>query len=101
MTGRIVFSAIAVVSVLSGGSLARAEKAPDNTPDSGIDVASGEWKADKLIVQRSGPRDSKITETIELKDKGKSLEIDTKLESSGTDMPSREFKRVYDRVTPS
>jgi hypothetical protein len=60
---------------------------------------TGEWKGDKLVVHRAGPRDSKITETISLEDKGKSLKIDTKIESSGGDMSPREFKRVYSRAT--
>ena len=64
----------------------------------GAEHLSGKWKGDKLVIQRTGPRDSKITETISLQDKGKSLLIDTKFEPSG-EMPSREFKRVYNRVT--
>jgi hypothetical protein len=64
----------------------------------GADHVAGQWKGEKLVVQRTGPMNSKVTETMWLKDKGKSLEIDTKLESSG-DMPSRELKRVYNRVT--
>jgi hypothetical protein len=63
-----------------------------------IREVAGKWKGDKLVIQRTGPRDSKITETISLQDKGKSLLIDTKFEPSG-EMPSREFKRVYSRVT--
>ncbi len=59
---------------------------------------SGRWDKDKLIVEHAGPRDSKITETLWLKDDGKTLVIDNKFESNG-DMPSREFKRVYTKVT--
>lgn len=59
---------------------------------------SGTWNKDALVVTRTGPRDAKITETISLKDKGKTLVIDTKFEASG-DRPSREFKRVYTKVT--
>jgi hypothetical protein len=66
----------------------------------GAQHVTGQWSGDKLVVERPGPRDAKITETITLKDKGKSLQIETKIEGSG-DMPSREFKRVYDRVVQS
>ena len=39
----------------------------------GADHLSGQWKGDKLVIKRTGPRDSKITETISLQDKGKTL----------------------------
>jgi hypothetical protein len=64
----------------------------------GAEHLSGQWKGSKLVIQRTGPRDSKITETISLENKGKSLKIDTKIEAGG-DRPSREFKRVYNRVS--
>ncbi len=64
----------------------------------GAEHLSGQWKGSKLVIQRSGPRDSKVVETISLQDKGKSLQIDTKIEPGGG-RPSREFKRVYNRVT--
>jgi hypothetical protein len=64
----------------------------------GAEHVSGQWQDGKLVIQRTGPRESKITETISLKDDGKSLLIDTKVESGG-DMPSREIKRVYNRVS--
>jgi len=64
----------------------------------GAEHLSGQWKGSKLIIQRTGPRDSKITETISLENKGKSLQIETKIESGG-ERPSREFKRVYNRVS--
>ncbi|HYQ89966.1 MAG TPA: hypothetical protein VEU09_10120 [Candidatus Binatia bacterium] len=64
----------------------------------GAEHLSGQWKGSKLVIQRTGPRDSKITETISLENKGKSLQIDTKIESGG-ERPSREFKRVYNRVS--
>lgn len=60
---------------------------------------AGEWKGDKLVIEREGPR-GKITETISLDDKGATLVLKTRMESSG-DMPSREFKRVYRKVTQS
>ena len=58
---------------------------------------AGRWKGDKLVIEREGPR-GKVTETISLEDKGAALVFHTKVESSG-DMPSREFKRVYRKVT--
>ena len=61
-------------------------------------VLTGEWKSDKLQVQRPGRGEMKMTETISLEDKGDLLVIRTKIESSG-DLPAREFKRAYRRVT--
>jgi hypothetical protein len=63
----------------------------------GAQIVSGEWKGDKLEIQRQGGRGMKITQTISLEGKGDLLVIQTKMEGSG-DMPSRSFKRVYDRV---
>jgi len=60
---------------------------------------AGEWKGDKLVIEREGPR-GKVTETLSLEDKGATLVLKTRMESNG-DMPSREFKRVYRKVTPS
>jgi hypothetical protein len=60
---------------------------------------AGQWKGDKLVIEREGPR-GKVTETISLEDKGATLVFHTKMESSG-DMPSREFKRVYRKVAVS
>jgi hypothetical protein len=61
-------------------------------------VLTGEWKSDMLQVQRPGRGEMKVTETISLEDKGALLVIRTKIESSG-DLPAREFKRAYRRVT--
>jgi len=79
------------VTTLGGGkdTLAHAPQAQ---------VLTGEWKDDKLQVQRPGSGRMKMTETITLEDKGTLLVIRTKIESSG-DMPAREFKRAYRRVT--
>lgn len=57
----------------------------------------GQWDTDKLVIERTGPRDSKITETITLENQGKTLVIETRRPAMGQ-MPSREFKRVYARV---
>jgi hypothetical protein len=59
----------------------------------------GEWKGDKLVIEREGPR-GKVTETISLEDKGSTLVLKTKMEGNG-EMPSREFKRVYRKVVQS
>ena len=61
-------------------------------------VLSGQWTGDSLVVERLGPRGGKRTEIISLEDKGSLLVIRTKIESSG-DLPAREFKRAYRRVT--
>jgi len=86
----------------SGAVLREVSEVPadaDTLPHArGAEHLSGQWKGGKLVIQRTGPRDSKITETISLENKGKSLQIDTKIEPGG-DRPSREFKRVYDRVS--
>ncbi len=72
--------------------------APDTMAHSpGALVLNGEWKKDKLEITRQSPRGGKITQTISLEGKGDVLVIETKMQGSG-DMPSREFKRVYDRV---
>jgi hypothetical protein len=63
----------------------------------GAQVASGVWDAQKLVVERQSPR-GKVTETIDLEDKGRLLVIRTKIEGVG-DQPAREFKRAYSRVT--
>jgi len=82
-----VLEEIATVSA-QADTFARAPGAPH---------IEGQWKGDKLVIEREGPR-GKVTETISLEDKGATLVFHTRMESSG-DMPSREFKRVYRRVT--
>jgi len=64
----------------------------------GAAVLSGEWKGDTLVVEHQGSRGGKVTETIRLEEKGNLLVIRTKFEGSG-DMPARESKRAYARVT--
>jgi hypothetical protein len=60
-------------------------------------LLSGSWKKDKLQVERTTSRGTKIKQTYKLKDKGQTLEVETKIE--GTDsMPSMSFKRVYEKV---
>lgn len=61
-------------------------------------VLSGQWTGETLVVERLGPGGGKLTEIISLEDKGSLLVIRTKMAGSG-DMPSREFKRVYKRVS--
>jgi hypothetical protein len=63
----------------------------------GAQVMDGQWKGDKLVVQREGQRGGKMTTTVSLEGKGDLLVIQTKMEGMG-DMPAREFKRVYQRV---
>jgi hypothetical protein len=65
-------------------------------PAPGAQHVRGTWDAGKLHVSNEGPR-GKVTETISLEGKGKTMVIDVKIEPAG-DMPPREFKRVYTRV---
>lgn len=53
----------------------------------------GEWKKDHLEAKHEDDRGSKVTQTYSLSDKGKTLEIDTKVEGRR----SFETKRVYAR----
>lgn len=64
----------------------------------GAAVLSGEWKGDTLVVQHQSQRGGKVTETIRLEEKGRLLVIRTKFAGSG-DMPAREIKRAYAKVT--
>jgi hypothetical protein len=57
----------------------------------------GKWKEDRLVVERTGPRGGTITESYRIEDKGRTLVIETKIESDGR-RPAIRFKRVYDRV---
>jgi hypothetical protein len=63
----------------------------------GAQVMSGEWQGEKLLIQRQTPRGGTLSITVSLEGKGEQLVIETKMEGSG-DMPSRSFKRVYERV---
>lgn len=58
---------------------------------------SGRWKKDKLEVERSTSRGTKIKETYKLTDKGQTLVVETKIEASDP-LPSIKFKRVYQKV---
>ena len=63
----------------------------------GAQVLSGEWKSDKLEIQRPGRGEMKVTEAITLEEKGALLVIRTAMPAFG-DRPAREHKRVYRRV---
>ena len=65
--------------------------------DGALPSFRGEWKKGSLEVVREGPR-GRITETFSLEEDGRTLVIQMKMESSGP-RPSREFKRVYRRVS--
>jgi hypothetical protein len=60
----------------------------------------GRWKGDKLEVKRPSWRGTMITETYSLADEGRALVVQTKMASDGS-MPSRDFKRVYQRLGDS
>jgi hypothetical protein len=63
----------------------------------GAQVIAGRWDKDKLEYDREGPR-GKVVQTFSLEDDGKRLVLHVKMEGSG-EMPTREFKRSYVRVT--
>ena len=58
---------------------------------------SGVWKEGRLSVVHQGRR-GKVTQTYSVEEHGQRLLIETKMEAEGT-RPSREFKRVYRRVS--
>src|SRR5262249_25446211 len=64
---------------------------------SGAQVMPGRWDKDKLECDREGPR-GKVAQTYSLEDGGKRLVLHVKMEGNG-EMPTREFKRSYMRVT--
>jgi hypothetical protein len=78
------------VTTLAGAAEDKEAHAP------GAQVLSGEWKSDKLEVQRPGRGEVKMTETITLEEKGTLLVIRTAMPAFG-DRPAREHKRVYRR----
>jgi len=65
-------------------------------PAPGAQHVRGTWDGGKLLISNEGPR-GKVTETVSLQGKDKTMVIDVKIEPAG-DMPPREFKRVYTRV---
>jgi len=58
----------------------------------------GEWEKDKLTVEHLGPNEMKVKEELSLEDKGQTLVIKTHMEG-GRSGESREFKRVYRRIS--
>jgi hypothetical protein len=63
----------------------------------GAQVLSGEWKSGRLVIQRSGRGEMKMTQTITLEENGTLLVVRTAMPALG-DRPAREFKRAYRRV---
>lgn len=93
--GHVVFSdstGAALLEVLTGGSA-------DGAGHGSVAVLQleGKWNGDRLQVERSGPRGGKIVEKYKLEDEGRTLVIETKIESNGR-RPSMSFKRVYIRL---
>jgi hypothetical protein len=68
-----------------------------SAPEGGVARFSGAWKDGRLQVVRQGPR-GRVTQTFSLEEHGQRLVIQMKMESEGP-RPSREFKRVYRRVS--
>lgn len=70
------------------------EKVSSTSPSTAGPVrVQGEWKKDHLEAKHEDDRGFKVTQTYALSDKGRTLEIDTKVEGRR----SFETKRVYDR----
>jgi hypothetical protein len=68
-----------------------------SAPEGNVPSFSGAWNEGRLQVVRQGRR-GQVTETFSLEEHGQRLLIQTKMESEGK-RPSREFKRVYRRVS--
>ena len=61
-----------------------------------IERLPGEWKGSRLEVRRDLHDTVRITDTWELKDRGRTLEIGTRV--AADDGPTLDFKRVYVKV---
>jgi hypothetical protein len=70
---------------------------PVSSSPSSVRRLTGKWKGSHLQATSDGAEGAKIIEAFSLKSKGRTLEIKTKVESSG-DRPSFEFTRVYEKV---
>jgi hypothetical protein len=70
---------------------------PASPSSSGVRRLTGKWKGSQLQAVSDQAEGAKTTETFSLKNKGRTLEIKTKVEPSG-DRPSFAFKRVYERA---
>ncbi len=68
-----------------------------SNPTAGPVRIQGEWKKDALEAKHEDDRGFKITQTYALNDKGRTLEITTKVEGRR----SFETKRVYAREGPA
>ncbi len=68
-----------------------------SNPAAAVLRAQGEWKKDQLEAKHEDDRGFKITQTYALEDKGRTLEITTKIEGRR----SFEGKRVYVREGPA
>jgi hypothetical protein len=93
--GHVVFSdstGAALLEVRTGGSA-------DGAGHGGAAALQleGKWNGDRLEVERTGPRGGKIVERYQIEDRGRTLVVETKIDSNGR-RPSMSFKRVYSRV---
>jgi hypothetical protein len=70
---------------------------PASPSSSGVRRLTGKWKGSQLQATSDQAEGAKTTETFSLKNKGRTLEIKTKVEPS-SDRPSFAFKRVYERA---
>jgi len=83
----------ALVEILTGAAAGNAGE----RGTAAILQLEGKWKKDRLEVERTGPRGGTMKETYRLEDKGRTLVVETKIESAGR-RPAMSFKRVYQRV---
>lgn len=77
----------------------RIGRAPGGTADEGVQQLAGRWHDGKLETERSTERGSMV-QTFSLDDGGRTLVVRTEMKSSDGGM-SREFKRVYRKVSGS
>jgi hypothetical protein len=82
---------MAIADIATGAALTDGDSSPFR-----IQRQPGEWKGSRLEVNRDLNGAVKITDTWELKDKGGTLEIATRVVPE--DGPTLDFKRVYRRV---
>ena len=61
------------------------------------DYVLGRWRGSTLIVERTGPRGARITQTFALEDRGRTLVVRTRREGSGP-RGTMEFSTVYRRA---
>jgi hypothetical protein len=82
---------MAIADLATGAAPPEVDSSPFRT-----ERLPGEWKGSRLTVSRDLHGAVRITDTWELKDKGRTLEIGTRVVPE--DGPTLDFKRVYRKV---